>query len=466
MLRYYSVKIITLKSLPGSSITVSTDIMKSPGLKPGGNLSLQAGNKTVRVRMLGTHGTAAGTSVFLSEKVRDSLLLPTPLILNLISGDNSDIWRLGPVIGIFANRTENSGRPFGEQTGFFRKLNSVGKNLNSLCFAFGPDDIDWESKVIRGTIPPLPDTDQGWQTVTLPFPDAVYDRGLFPKGEKRRAASESRKILRNYPGIKFFNPAFFGKWKTHKLLSKHEVLQEHLPETMLLRSGTEIFELLERHGTVYIKPSGGSSGRGIIRITANSGGYVVSLRISRQVKSINFSDRVKLRDFILNVVGQTRYIVQQGLNLVTLHSSPLDIRVLMQKNLHGVWHRTGMAARVAGKGNYISNIHAGGRAAKISSILPLIFSDLDKVQNIQNDISRLSSLIAAWVSSEGNPLFGEIAVDLGIDTTGKIWIIELNAIPGRTVFRRIGAMKIAAHALSRPMEYACFLSGFAPQLNK
>lgn len=466
MLRYSSVKIVTVKSLPGSCITVSTDIMKSARLEPGKNLILQVGNRTVSIVILGCHGTAAGTSVFLSERVRNSLLLPTPLILNMIPGDNSDVLRLGPVIGIFANRTETSARPFGEQTGFFRKLNLAAKNLNSLCFTFCPSDIDWENRVIRGAIPPLPDSDQVWQTQILPFPDAVYDRGLFPRGEKRRAASDSRKILRNYPGLKFFNPAFFGKWKTHKLLSKHEILLDHLPETMLFRSGREVFDLLERHGTVYLKPSGGSSGRGIIRITANDDRYNVNFRIAGQVKSVKFSDLVQLKNYILNIVGETRYIVQQGLNLVTLHGSPLDIRVLMQKNLHGVWHRTGMAARVAGKGNYISNIHAGGRAAKISSILPLIFSDLDKAQRIQNDISRLSSLIAAWVTSEGNPLFGEIAVDLGVDDTGKVWIIELNAIPGRTVFRRIGAMKIASHAISRPMEYAYYLAGFAPQLNK
>lgn len=466
MLRYCSVKIATLKRLPGSSITVSSDIMLSARLTPGKNLSLQAGNRAVSVKMLGCHGTAAGTSVFLSERVRDSLLMPTPLILNLISGDAPDVWRLGPLIGIFAHRTENSVRPFGEQTGFFRKLKLAAANLNSFCFTFCPSDIDWENKVIRGAIPPLPDSDQSWQTRILPFPDAVFDRGLFPRGEKRSAAAETRKILRNYPGLKLFNPAFFGKWKTHKLLSKHEILLNHLPETMLFRSGSEVFDLLERHGTVYLKPCGGSSGRGIIRITANADRYTVNFRIAREVKSVKFSNKASLNSYILNFVGQTRYIVQQGLNLVTLQGSPLDIRILMQKNIHGVWHRTGMAARVAGKGNYISNIHAGGKAAKISSVLPLIFADLDKAQGIQNDISRLSSLIAAWVSTEGNPLFGEIAVDLGVDDTGKVWIIELNAIPGRTVFRRIGAMKIAALAISRPMEYACFLSGFAPQLNK
>lgn len=394
------------------------------------------------------------------------MALPTPLTLNLMSGDEPGLWRLGPLIGIFANRGENPARPFGEQTGFLRKLKGAAAEFNSLVFAFSPDDINWESKVIRGTIPPHPDSDIGWNTFILPFPDVIYDRGLFPRGIKRSSASQARKILRNYPGVKLFNPAFFGKWKTHKLLSKHDELQKYLPDTRFFTSPADVTELLEIHGTVFLKPSGGSSGRGIIRISGGLNGYAANYRTARHVRRVEFKDTEKLKHYIQQFVGETRYIVQQGLSLAKIHDRPFDIRVLMQRNLEGLWKRTGMAARVAGEGNYISNIHAGGNAVKISSLLPLVFPDHKKVQAIRTEINRVTSLIASWVSVEGNPLFGEIAVDLGIDDTGRVWVIELNAIPGRTVFRRIGAAQVHSQAISRPMEYACYLSGFIPSSNK
>ncbi len=466
MLRLYSVKIGTVNKLEYKQITVSTDIMQQAKLSRGQQLLLKAGNRQTAVTVLGSHGSSAGTSVFLSPEVRNSLLLPTPLTLNLISAEKPGIWRLGPLIGIFANRGEKAVRPFGEQTGFFRKLKGAAEEFNSLVFAFCPDDIDWENKVIRGTIPPHPDSNNVWLTFLLPFPDAIYDRGLFPKGSKRRNASQTRKILRNYPGVKFFNPSFFGKWKTHNLLSKHEILQKYLPETRVFKSSTDVIELLKTHGTVFLKPSGGSSGRGIIRISTGLTAYSANYRTARKVRQLELEDVEKLNNYLKQFIGGTRYIVQQGLSLAKIHGCPFDIRVLMQKNRAGKWKRTGMAARVAGEGNYISNIHAGGHAEKLSYVLPLIFTDPKKVQQIKREINRVTSIIASWISTEENPLFGEIAIDLGVDDSGKVWVIELNAVPGRTVFRRIGATKIHSHAISRPMEFAYYLSGFSPSLNK
>jgi hypothetical protein len=467
LLRLYTLKLTFSASLPRDTITVSVNIQKKLSLTPGQKIVLCAGNRKVFVRYLGPHDAAYDQILCVADNVQQQLMLPPKVMLNLGASDDSNQWRIGPLIGIFANRFPKINKCFGEQTSFFRKLSLAASNQNSLCFAFGPEDIDWENKVIRGSIPPLPDDETtGWQTMTLPFPDVVYDRGLFPRGEKRRMATEARKLLRNHPEVKMFNPAFFGKWKTHQLLSRHEYLHPYLPETRLLRSTKDVHELLQKHSCIYLKPSGGSSGKGIIRVTRSSLGYLIDYRTNGIVNTREVTNRSALDSHIRSFAGDRRYIVQQGLKLATVNGCPFDIRILMQRNRHGVWLRTGMAARVAKQGCYISNLHAGGHAHRISTILTQLFPELQAADKTLNQIRRVCALIPNWVTAESSPLFGEIAIDLGVDESGKLWIIELNAIPGRSVFRRTKSMDIMAQAISRPMEYASYLSGFTAQPNK
>jgi len=467
LLRSFTVKLTFSASLPKGSITVSVNVQKKLKLIPGQNIVLCAGNRKVLTRFLGPHDASYDGILCVADNVQQQLMLPSKVVVNLnIGDDNAENWRLGPLIGIFANRFPKINKPFGEQTSFFRKLKLAATNQNSLCFVFGPEDVDWENKVIRGSIPPIPDDDAtGWLTMTLPFPDVIYDRGLFPKGEQRRLATETRKILRHHPEVKMFNPAFFGKWKTHKLLSKHDDLKQHLPETRLLRSTTDVHELLQKHDCIYLKPSGGSSGKGIFRIFQTPDGYIMNYRSKRTVNTREITMRSFLDNRIRAITENRRYVVQQGLQLANFNGSPFDIRIIMQRNLHGDWLRTGMAARVAKKGCYISNIHAGGHAQRVSTILAQVFPDPQTADSTINEIRRICALIVSWVTAESSPLFGEIAVDLGVDESGKVWIIELNAIPGRSVFRHTKSVVILAQAIARPMEYAYYLSGFEGPAN-
>lgn len=461
MLKSYTVKIITSNRLPENAITISSALRKLSGVNPGQQIIFIFGSRKISATIMNYHNSGSELSIYFGKKISNTLLLPPSTAINLLVNTSKSTWRLGPLIGIFANRFDKKNKPFGEQTNFFRKLSKEAKKLNSYLFVFSPGDIDWANKAINGSIPKNPeDSSSEWKNLTFPFPDVIYDRGLFPKGPKRARATQARKILRNYPGLKFFNPAFFGKWKTHKLLSKHEILINHLPDTKLYSSGKDVSQMLRKYGSLYLKPSGGSSGKGIMKLSLNGQEKVLKYRYLKQVHTLQFKDFEQMNLRLNSVIGDKRYIVQQAINLSCINECPFDIRVIMQRDINGQWKRTGMAARVAQKGNFLSNIHAGGHAAKITDVLKTIFSSRQQVELILNNIRRVCSLAAAWVSTEGNPLFGEFAIDLGIDQSGMVWIIELNAIPGRSVFRKIKAGEIAKKALARPIEYAYYLSGF------
>mgnify|MGYP003940659699 CR=1 FL=1 len=53
---------------------------------------------------------------------------------------------------------------------------------------------------------------------------------------------------------------------------------------------------------------------------------------------------------------------------------------------------------------------------------------------------------------------GELGLDFGIDRGGRIWLIEGNGQPGRTIFEHMGRMDLADLAHLRPVQYAKFLA--------
>ncbi|MNJ53594.1 Endospore coat-associated protein YheD [compost metagenome] len=55
--------------------------------------------------------------------------------------------------------------------------------------------------------------------------------------------------------------------------------------------------------------------------------------------------------------------------------------------------------------------------------------------------------------------FGELGIDLAVDTSGRIWLIEVNSKPSKNDNTPIGDSKIRP-SVKQVIEYARYLSGF------
>lgn len=370
-------------------------------------------------------------------------------------------FRLGPVLGILSHRTGKPLRLFGEQSSFLKKLIRAGRSMNILVFVFSPAEVNWKPGLIYGYTLTGTGGEETWRQGIYPLPDVIYDRGLFPPGDYRRAATEFRKKMRAAAAGRYFNPAFFGKWKTHRWFMEHPTLRLHLPETVLAEKDNDVTGMIERHPEVYLKPVGGSSGRGIIKITRQTDDkYSYERRIKGRPERSQELSTAELITILRPTLVKRKHIVQEGIRLAKYMGRTFDIRALVQKDGSGRWSLTGLAARVAAPNAFITNVHAGGKAEKVSTALGEAFSFNSQLQEIiLSGLQHLSLLACSWIEQRTGQKFGEIAVDLGVATDGRVWLIELNAVPGRTVFRRIGAPAVADRALTRPLEYTRFLTG-------
>ena len=63
------------------------------------------------------------------------------------------------------------------------------------------------------------------------------------------------------------------KWETYVALSRDPAARRYLPRTDLFRSSAQLFRYLRRYPTVYIKPSKGSLGVGVTKVSRTNRGY-------------------------------------------------------------------------------------------------------------------------------------------------------------------------------------------------
>lgn len=365
---------------------------------------------------------------------------------------------LGPLIAIFTNGAIGKVRPFGEQTKFLRELSEQSKEKHYLVCVFATKDVHWERRQIHGRVAQIDQEGNiAWQRRKLPFPNVFYDRFITYRLQKPDLALK-RKLLRQV--IPFFNGVIGDKAVMHQKYLSHPQLRPHLPETKEFRHNL-LQPWLSKYRVLYIKPRMGTQGKGIIRIAKQKDGYqAFCVSKGGPMKTFNTKSLAALKLKILTWMQGVKCIIQQGISLATVDGRNVDYRVLVQKGIDGRWQITGMVARLGRKGSVVNNIHGGGDVLDVHSALDSYFGDNSPLtQQIIADLEKVTKLVSQ-VCDRDQRYLGELGVDLGVDVNGRVWVIEANPKPGRSVFSRVKAYELRRQAVIQPMNYAAYIAGF------
>lgn len=396
------------------------------GLEPGHTVRLEFGRRstsvTLTVTQLGRRAVAS-----LPPPAQRQLLAPAGVQMGLARQE--DGFRLGPVIGILTSLHLRGPAPsparLGPQAAFFAQLCRLGQQRGAVVYVFSPEHIRWTSGSVAGVV----QRGDGWGRALLPLPDIVYVRTQARSSDLRPDVARCRQRLEQTPGIEVFNRKFFDKWELHQALSGHAAASRYLPVTRRYTSSRDVAELLATYHRVFLKPAGGSQGKGIIRITRLPGlgyEYRISLEAGDRRSSLRSLSAVLRR--VRTAVGRHRYIVQQGLRLAQLGGSTFDIRLLMQKDPHGHWAVSSRVARLAAPERLATNVALGGRAVGSTRVMRAALGSLAPTPQQVGEAGRV--LAAALEEQLGQEL-AEVGIDLGLDRQGRIWLIEANSRPAR-----------------------------------
>ena len=136
--------------------------------------------------------------------------------------------------------------------------------------------------------------------------------------------------------------------------------------------------MLEKHQFVYFKPTGGSLGAGIYRLTHHpKRGYFARYRRGGRNVLLRFTSFQSLMRMLQARHGSSlsRYVIQQGIRLVEIDGCPLDFRFHMHKNGKNEWVAVGIGAKKAGRGSVTTHIKNGGSLMTPEQALSRTFGD-------------------------------------------------------------------------------------------
>lgn len=369
---------------------------------------------------------------------------------------------IGPYIGILVNGLPNRSEydPISLQAELIY-LSEIGKKMIAEVFVFTPSCIDWPSHTTRGYQYKRTTEHSGiWMESRYPLPDVVYDRIPSRAIEARKNIKFTRQKLMKMEHMKYFNPSFLNKWRVHKLLDENADLSCYLPQTKQL-DPENLLEMLERHKTVFIKPSNGSLGKGIVKAwKKRDTGMIHGIHGSRRSRHIKVRSVQEFLNKIASVTQSKPYIVQEGIDLIKYQHSNFDIRIIFQKNGQGEWIISKKFVRVAAPKSSISNLSSGGRSERSVVVLRHIFqSNKSLIEEKNREMVRLCTMVAHTLEANSGKIFGELGLDIGIDKSGRLWLIEVNSKPRKTTQTEM-SQKIVYNTFSRPLAYAMHLAGF------
>ena len=448
---FYSAVVIKNSRLPIGTMQISHEVYRDLELNDSEPSSISAGRLGYRQRI--SIANKPGRIIELNPAIQNRMHLATPRKYAIANINNSI--HIGPVVGIMAETNGDMNRPFGAQSNFIRELIAASKDIGEICFGFNPASIYYHNGTVSGYIY----TNGVWKRRTFPIPDVIYPRegGYSSKSLQIRTRLEDM-------GCKFINPPLIGKWQTYKTLSRNLSIDQYIPDTRRIDSYHQIEQLLIKYGAVYLKPITGSQGKNIIKVSRvrNTKIYKYQYQVKYQAREGSVQGLTNLHNVLKRLMNNRSYIVQQRINLLRVGGKIADVRVLVQKDNTGQWSITGKACRIGKRGSITSNISGGGSAEKLSVILSRYFPDPLTRDRIVGEINYLAIETAQELEANSADI-GELGIDIGIDSSGKIWFIEANLKPARKVFLMLGEKSTRRMSVVKPLLYARYLANFSQE---
>lgn len=441
-------------------IIISEALQTKHGIPARPTIKVRVSNRIVEARL---RIKSDKTGYTLSSALLSELRLRSSSGLRFRYDPVDQLIHLGPIVGVMASALPNrANREELEPTSLQAELtyiSSVGRHLRGMVYVFLPSSINWSQQRVRGYNYRYLTPERGvWESALYPLPDVVYNRISSRRAEMRAPVKEALRRLSELPYTKCFNPSYLNKWEVHQILSSHPLSVPYLPETMRL-SAENLQTMLLRHPVLYLKPSNGSLGHGIIKVRRSSGNEIKFTVYSRgrvHGAAENAEDLIRKTNRYRK--GKP-YIVQQGLELARYRNSVFDLRIIYQKNGLGEWQIGKKFVRVAPGLSSIANLARGGRAERSQKVFKYLYNRKSLIEEKNGQIKQLCQSVATVIDNGGNVHYGELGLDIGMDKAGKPWLIEVNSKPRKTTETET-SVAIMRNAYKRPLDYASYLAGF------
>lgn len=341
-----------------------------------------------------------------------------------------------------------------EERSIYRRMILEGRKRGLDIYVFTPADVHSSGRQIEAMVY---DEKNGWSREWRAFPDLIFDRCRIQRNHRFQQLLAFRE---KYGHLLFLNRPLRNKWTIHQTLSEQSAFRQHLPETILFQDMSDVNRMLKISPLIYLKPINGTGGRGILRVERSSKEPSTVLVQGRDQKRRIITPRKvhlsRLGPLLQHWNMKDKYLVQKGIQLQLPNGRVHDYRMLVQKNGEGEWELTGCAGRMGAEKSVTSNLHGGGQAIAMQRLMKQWIPEEELREEVTATAEKFGIDVASFLEDTYGDLC-ELALDLAIDKSGQIFLLEVNPKPAREVFARIGERSIYYKAITQPLEYALWV---------
>lgn len=414
-------------------------------LTPGQKITMQVAFSSTKVEVGEQEVDDSYFNIYLSSSAFFQLIHRFTIPLSLVSLSNKKL-TFQPTVGMLvSSKALESSRLNSYE---MKKMALLGLEKGIFFYYFSPDNIDWEMELVDAYY--LHPHTHTWVREFLPFPQVLYDMATYPSNPQKRL--EAKKVnlrLRARHDLQVINTKrYFGKWETYKALSFFEETRSFLPDTCLL-TVNGLQEYMQKFNPIYVKSHYGSFGREVFKVTRKENSFICQAG-GTKVKTLPFFDIWPLYWFLYATL-RGKAVIQQGITLARWEGRLFDLRVLIQKNIRSEWVITAASIRIASPGAVVTNVSAGAQEIIVTpgEQLPYNLS----WETLQNFSWKIAIALEASFGS-----LGEIGLDVGLDTQGKLWLIEANSKPNTFGYRDKTSEEVCDEVYGLPLDYAKYLA--------
>ncbi|MCG0238753.1 MAG: YheC/YheD family protein, partial [Firmicutes bacterium] len=397
------------------ALAVAPDVMAGLDLRPGQQIPLSFGQRTVAVAVASAQDLPPGT-VAPSQEAATRLLLPQVPTAGLFRGPQG--LRLGPLVALQISSQKLENLLAGQEDTDYRRYQRYAEELAAVLCFFRVQDVD----LTRAEVRAYQLSPSGWQPQLLPLPRVVYDRCFGPDG---RAESRKMRQVADRAGITVVNrPINVPKLTVYTLVEGDPNLRPLLPVTLPL-SRENLLMMAAHFPVLYLKPDNLHKGKGIFRLERRSRGWAIRPSDSGGVPGPpGIPGPVEA---VLDLLPPGRpYLIQEGIPLATYLGNPYDFRALVQKDAGGCWQVTGLVARIAPEEGVVTSPRSARQVASAERVLVHSFGR--RGREILEELTASAVRIARCIDAHLGPC-GELGLDLGVTRAGAIQLLEVNGKP-------------------------------------
>lgn len=285
---------------------------------------------------------------------------------------------------------------------------------------FSPKCVNFKTRTINGYV--YDEEASDWIKVNHRFPDVIYNIGSPQK------LSRSQDIVdRLKTEIPFTSYSVGNKITVYRRLKESSLFNKYLIPTKTVSSPQDIFNFLNTYHKLVFKPTNGHRGNGVTFIEKSSNLYKVQYDDENHLYS-----QKELINFIQKSLQKSNYLVQPYINSRTKDGHAYDLRLHVQKNGEGRWVIATMYAKISPSDSIVTNGHRGGICVSLNHFLMHEFPDCsyEMQETLEHFALHLADHLDELQLKYHSKKLDELGIDVGIDEDNRIWLYEVNWLPG------------------------------------